>query len=431
MGLSYFITGCLALSCALQAVVTYDIYPVNTTLGHPIIYEITAPAPLTIAALQALETQMPDTLECVLDATQNPKIRLQLTPQVLGTIIIPDLVIAGTRLPEQTLTITPTTQPLTPVVPPITQVNRLYFDQPLWLLLGLPVVVLFIRRRHRLIPRQLDRHQAYLLPAHTPLSLAPWLYYTGLVILIIALATPQYTQVYTETSVRGYDAMLLIDTSRKTDDDRIQGIYQALPGLLRKTQFHHVGVIALNSQPHTQVPLTSDYSLVKQAVSRLAYTYDEPDIQTALALAAYRLRYSEHPRIILFTSGSTTTVSLPESVRNYPIDIIGLGSVAGTPLVIENPTYTKRYARDASDTLIQVSRQDDQLKALTTGYYFTAESPSDLEQRLTSLLTLYPPVYATQTTSTVHPDSRGRFLLAGSGLMLLSMAIVISLVYRA
>jgi Ca-activated chloride channel family protein len=273
---------------------------------------------------------------------------------------------------------------------------ELYAPEALWLLLLLPVWWLWRRSR---------RKDAIVFSRTSVLASGPstgsWIPKTifllrnvTLAALVLALARPRSgAHVETRTS-EGINIVLAIDLSSSMlaldfrPANRIEVAKQKVKQFIARRTSDRIGVVAFAGEALTQVPLTTDYPVVMQAVSNLqaGQLEDGTAIGTAIATAANRLRDApgRSKVLILLTDGvnnrgSVDPLTAAKAAAAYGIKIygIGVGSVGMAPVPVG------RNAAGGLNYEYQPVEIDEKLltniAAMTGGHYFRARDAAALQ----------------------------------------------------
>lgn len=271
-----------------------------------------------------------------------------------------------------------------------------YTPQALWLLLLLPAWWLWRRTRR---PDSIVFSQAGVL-ARGPRS-GSWipkamfaLRNLALVLLVLTLARPRAgARVENQTS-EGINIVIAIDLSSSMlaqdfrPQNRIQVAKARVKEFIAGRKNDRIGVVAFAAEALTQVPLTTDYPVVLQAVDNLqaGQLEDGTAIGTAIATAANRLRDApgKSKVLILLTDGINNrgnidprTAAQAASAYGIKIYTIGVGTQGSAPVPV---------GRDASGRLIfqmQPVELDEvmlsDIARMTGGKYFRARDAAALE----------------------------------------------------
>jgi len=216
----------------------------------------------------------------------------------------------------------------------------------------------------------------------------------ALFFLIVALARPR-SGAHTETQTsEGINIMLAIDLSSSMlaldfrPNNRIEVAKAKVKQFINRRSSDRIGVVAFAGEALTQVPLTTDYPVVLQAVSNLqaGQLEDGTAIGNAIATAANRLRDAPGKSrvLILLTDGVNNRGSIEplvaaKAAEAYGIKVygIGVGSVGMAPVPVgRNANGGLRYEYQPVEIdealLSNVAR-------MTGGRYFRARDAAALQ----------------------------------------------------
>ena len=271
-----------------------------------------------------------------------------------------------------------------------------YTPGALWLLLVLPAWWVW---------RRLRRKDAIVFSRTSVLATGPrigsWipraiflLRNLALVALIVALARPRSgAHVETQTS-EGINIVIAIDLSSSMlaldfrPNNRIQVAKATVKQFIARRTSDRIGIVAFAGEALTQVPLTTDYSVVQQAVSNLqaGQLEDGTAIGTAIATSANRLRDAPgKSRVMIVVTdgvnnrGTVEPLVAAKAAAVYGIKIygIGVGSMGMAPVPIG------RNAAGGLNFQYQPVKIDDalltEIARMTGGRYFRARDAAALQ----------------------------------------------------
>lgn len=211
--------------------------------------------------------------------------------------------------------------------------------------------------------------------------------------LILAVARPQAGIQWVEEKQLGVDIMLALDVSgsmRAEDfqpENRLVAAKQVIGHFIAKAAGHRVGLVAFAGRALTIAPLTTDRTMVRQALARVDFQTIQQDgtaIGDAIGNAIYRLQ--EHNTkgrvLVLFTDGENNTGYLDPikaagmaKVKGVRIHTIAVGRPGGAPIPLPNALGEKIYLRDGEGRLILPQINEESLLRIadvTGGRYFRA-----------------------------------------------------------
>ncbi len=267
-----------------------------------------------------------------------------------------------------------------------------------WLLLLLPLAVLwyFFKRNEQSASLKISSIKGFarggLLPKLKPLLFLFRL--LALASIIVAMARPQTEDISTRTkTTKGIDIVMAIDVSssmlaRDLKPNRLSALKKVASDFIRKRPNDRIGLVAYAGEAFTKTPITSDKSIVLNALREITYGQlnDGTAIGMGLATAVNRLKESKaiSKIIILLTDGVNNSGFIePQTAADLAIEFgiktytIGLGTNGNalTPISY-NADGSFRYG------MRQVEIDENLLKDIantTGGQYFRATNNEKLE----------------------------------------------------
>lgn len=218
----------------------------------------------------------------------------------------------------------------------------------------------------------------------------------ALALIILAIARPQTVDVSTRTKTnKGIDIVMAIDVSssmlaQDLKPDRLSALKQVATAFVDDRMSDRIGLVVYAGESYTKTPITSDHSIVKNALREINYQgliEDGTAIGMGLATAVNRLKDSKAKSkvIILLTDGVNnsgfidpkiaTELAVEFGIKTYTI---GLGSngMARAPVAIL-PNGNFQY------DMTKVEIDEELLKEIaqaTGGNYFRATDNRKLEE---------------------------------------------------
>lgn len=228
------------------------------------------------------------------------------------------------------------------------------FHDRLWFLALIPLAAAIWLRGRRRVPVLLVPFAA---AWHRPslASVSRWpviLAFSGLVLLVVALARPQRVEDKHEVNTKGYDIVLAIDLSGsmlsedyENDGERInrlQAVKPVIQAFINNRPTDRIGIVIFAGRAYTLSPLTFDHDWLSRQTGRLkvGLVEDGTAIGDGLGLALTRLdqaKREEHGRrqgafVVLLTDGANNRGALsPDQAaaiaksRGIPVYTIGAG----------------------------------------------------------------------------------------------------------
>lgn len=270
------------------------------------------------------------------------------------------------------------------------------------LLLLLPLLFWYRHRRHRpptmaisaLFPMAgLDASAVLRLR-----PLVPALKYASLVLMILALARPQWGTERTEVQTEGINIVLALDLSESMAAldfkkqgrvvNRLEAVKGVVDNFVAGRTGDRIGMVVFGTHAYTQLPLTRDYNSMVSILDRLQIgaAGERTAIGDAIGISIKRLADIESKSniIILLTDGQSNAGELgPETAaqiakeKKIKIYTIGVGTRGKAPFLVNDPLFGERYVYQ------RVNIDEDTLKAIaeqTGGLYFRAEDLAALKQ---------------------------------------------------
>ncbi|MEP1487835.1 MAG: VWA domain-containing protein [Algibacter sp.] len=270
-----------------------------------------------------------------------------------------------------------------------------------WLLLALPLVVLWYVLKHKKQTAELKisslkgfKVTNSWLPKLKHVLFALRLVALG--VLIMALARPQTVDVSTKTkTTRGIDIVMAIDVSasmlaKDLSPNRLEALKNVAAEFIKGRPNDRIGLVEYAGESFTKTPITSDKSIVLRSLRDIKYnTIIEGGtaIGMGLATAVNRLKDSKAVSkvIILLTDGVNNSgfidpkiaseLALEYEIKTYTIGL-GTNGMALSPVSIDPRTGNFQYGR------VQVEIDEELLKEIATvtgGKYFRATNNKKLE----------------------------------------------------
>ncbi len=276
------------------------------------------------------------------------------------------------------------------------------FQQPWWLLLLLVVPLLYtwyVRRGHQhegvlrfSSLKMFDR--AALRSANLKVQLLLAGRYLLLVLLVLALARPQVTDVIRENRVEVIDIMLVLDISSSMlaadfKPNRLEAAKMVARQFIRDRPGDRMGIVVFAGESFIQCPLTHDNQVLQKLLAQVRSVDKEHDgtaIGMAIANAINRLRDSaaKSKVMILLSDGSNNAGELDPTTaaqlaQKFGIKIytIGAGTHGLAPYPVSDPIWGQRMVQ------VEVDLDEETLQAvadLTGGQYFRATDQESLAE---------------------------------------------------
>jgi len=224
---------------------------------------------------------------------------------------------------------------------------------------------------------------------HLPSALR-WL---ALTLLVIALARPQRTSSEEKIFTEGIDIVLTLDISTSMaamdfePDNRLEAAKKVAADFVDHRTSDRIGLVVFAAHSFTQCPLTLDYRVLKDLMSKvqMGMVEDGTAIGMAIANSVNRLRDSTAKSrvIILLTDGQNNRGELDPITAAHTAAALGIKIYAvgvGTRGMAPYPQQTPFGIRTVQ---IPVNIDEDMLREIariTHGRYFRATDTKELQQ---------------------------------------------------
>jgi len=268
----------------------------------------------------------------------------------------------------------------------------------LWLLLLVPVLILWYILRHKKQEASLSfsdlkgmvkmpkTWKAYLRHLLFALKMA------ALALLIVALARPQSSSTNSTSNIEGIDIVLAMDVSgsmlaRDLKPDRLTAAKNVASDFVQGRPGDRMGLVIFSGESFTQVPLTTDHGVMLNMLAEMknGLIEDGTAIGDGLATAISRLKDSEaiSKVVILLTdgmnnAGSVDPYTAAEIAKLYGIRVytIGVGSYGTAPYPVQTPfgTQIQQMKVEIDERLLSTIANS------TGGKYFRANNNQKLDE---------------------------------------------------
>ncbi|MEM9687094.1 MAG: VWA domain-containing protein [Bacteroidota bacterium] len=261
-----------------------------------------------------------------------------------------------------------------------------------WLLLLLPVTIVWyvFKRKQETASLKISSLKGFKTTTSFLTKLKPLLFVfrlLALIMLITAMARPQTTNVSSRTkTTRGIDIIMAIDVSssmlaKDLKPNRLEALKKVAAEFIKERPNDRIGLVVYSGESFTKTPVTTDKSIVLNALSEIDYGVleDGTAIGMGLATSVNRLKESQAKSkvIILLTDGVNNTgfidpetaagLALEFDIKTYTI-AIGTNGMALTPVAYKSDgsfKYSYREVEIDEKLLKNIAEQ-------TGGKYFRA-----------------------------------------------------------
>ena len=221
--------------------------------------------------------------------------------------------------------------------------------------------------------------------------------YTAFILMVVAMARPQWGTRQIKVLTEGINMILAVDVSgsmRALDfalegkrTDRLSAVKNVVSDFVAQRNGDRIGMVVFGTRAFTQIPLTRDYNALLFALNRLEIGSAgmETAIGDAIGISIKRLKdvKSETNIIILLTDGQSNAGEIsPETAmeiaaeKNIKIYCVGVGSRGAAPFLVGKDMFGRDIHRN-----YQVDFDEKTLQKIaekTGGLYFKAEDTDGL-----------------------------------------------------
>ncbi|ACN16037.1 conserved hypothetical protein [Desulforapulum autotrophicum HRM2] len=313
------------------------------------------------------------------------------------------------------------------------------------LMLFVPLVIVFRSKRSNPVSIKISDlsmfKESLTTPALMVSKLLPLIKYCALVLLIIALARPQWGTRKMNVKTEGINIILALDLSKsmaaldfKLDGaivNRLDAVKNVVKDFIMKRSGDRIGMVVFGSEAFTQMPLTRDYDTIAFVLSRLKIGAAGPStaIGDAMGISLKRLEdvKSKSNIVILLTDGKSNSGEITPGAaadiareRGVKVYTIGVGQRGKAPFLVNDPLFGQRYVYQ------MVDMDHEALKEIAdkTGGAFFAAADTDSLKKIYDMIDSLEKTEVEVKTFAEYDDLY--FWFAGAGLALLSCFVVLS-----
>lgn len=259
----------------------------------------------------------------------------------------------------------------------------------------------------------------------------------AMILLVIAIANPQFGTKLEEVKREGVDIMVALDVSNsmKAQDlqpNRLENAKQSIGRLINNLHDDRIGIIVFAGQSYVQLPITTDYSSAKLFLEGIACDMI-PTQGTAigsaieLAIESFDAKSAAAKSIIIITDGENhedDAVKAAETATEKGITVhtIGMGSESGVPLPLVANGNIVGYRKDNDGNTVVSKLNATLLKEIAAagkGIYVQAgKSQSALSVVMDELNKMDKKEYSSKR----YTDYEGRFQFFIAAAIILLMA---------
>lgn len=328
----------------------------------------------------------------------------------------------------------------------ITFLNPVFF----WLFALFPLLIgwQIWKRKQQSVTLKISNVAAFGVKPSFIARLKPLLFLLRLLALgfiIVALARPRTVDISSNTKItKGIDIVLATDVSgsmlaKDLKPNRMESLKQVAKNFVEERPNDRIGIVVYASEAYTKTPVTSDKSVILNAINSIQYDnvlQDGTGIGMGLTTAINRLKDSKAKSriVILMTDGVNNAgfiepQTAADIAKEYGIKVYTIG--IGTNGMAEFP-YAIAPGGGFLFKLMKVEIDEQMMKSIaakTGGRYFRATSNS-------RLASIYSEINKLETTEIEELkfydyDEKYRPLILIAGLLLLIEFLLRQTVYRS
>lgn len=217
---------------------------------------------------------------------------------------------------------------------------------------------------------------------------------TAFILMMVALARPQWGFEWEEIKRSGLDILIAIDVSKSmlaTDvkPNRLERSKFAVKDLIRKLSGDRIGLIAFAGTAFLQCPLTIDYNgfaLALDDLSTATIPRGGTSISSAIneAIEVFKGPEKKYKALVIITDGEDLegdAVAMARKAGGQGIKIycIGVGSASGELISVVDENGRRGYLTDRSGNVVKSRLNEDILKeiAISTGGSYVRATQSE------------------------------------------------------
>jgi Ca-activated chloride channel family protein len=215
---------------------------------------------------------------------------------------------------------------------------------------------------------------------------------TAVLLLILVLARPQYTDKFQDVSTEGIDIILTLDISgsmlaRDFKPDRLEASKNVATEFISGRPYDRIGLVVFSGESFTQCPLTTDHAVLINLLREIqsGMIEDGTAIGMGLANAVNRIKDSDAKSkvIILLTDGINNRGEIAPATaagiaKTFGIRVytIGVGTQGTAPYPVQTPfgTQYQNMPVEIDEAILKDIAQ------MTGGRYFRATDNDKLVQ---------------------------------------------------
>jgi Ca-activated chloride channel family protein len=211
----------------------------------------------------------------------------------------------------------------------------------------------------------------------TALRFTLWM--VALVLVIVALARPQYGTKLAEVKRKGIEIIIALDVSNSMmaediQPNRLENAKMAISRLIDRLQNDKIGLIVFAGDAYIQMPVTTDYAAAKlflNSISPQIVPRQGTAIGAAIQLAmrSFTPESEKSRAIVIITDGENHEEGAEEAAKEalaagIRVHTIGIGSPQGVPIPVSGPDGRQDFRKDAEGNVVISKLNEELLKKI-------------------------------------------------------------------
>jgi|WetSurSiteA1Bulk_404760.scaffolds.fasta_scaffold00012_11 Ca-activated chloride channel homolog len=216
----------------------------------------------------------------------------------------------------------------------------------------------------------------------------------AMVLIILALAGPQFGSKLTEVKREGIEIIIALDVSNSmmAEDikpNRLERAKQELTRLLDRLENDRIGLIVFAGEAYTQIPITNDYLSAKMflaGINTQMISKQGTNIGSAIELAvkSFSPQAQAGKAIVIISDGENHEGGVAEAIKKATekgirIFTVGMGMNQGARIPVIKGTDNRDYQRDQEGNFVVTKLNEGMLMDIASeggGKYYRANTPN-------------------------------------------------------
>ncbi|UZH53986.1 VWA domain-containing protein [Salinimicrobium tongyeongense] len=281
----------------------------------------------------------------------------------------------------------------------------------LWLLIGIPVIVLLYamvifwqkRTQRKFADKELlDRLSPNRSTGKQVLKIV--LLCLAIASLVIALVNPQFGTKLETVKREGVDVVFAIDVSKSmlAEDiapNRLEKSKQLVTQIINNLASDRVGIIAYAGSAFPQLPITTDYAAAKMFLQNMntdMLSSQGTAIREAIELAKTYFNDDEQTNRVLFLisdgedhEGNIEEIAAEAARQGIRIVTIGVGTPKGGPIPVRRNGVVQNYKKNNQGETVITRLEQETLKEIASeanGRYIDGSNTAQVVEEVTEIL---------------------------------------------